>query len=129
MHARKNQEYHVIISSPKDHNGINGGCAEKELSPKLKSPDPFKKGPHQKQSQIMKSRGIKVEKDSFHGGPPGLPKAINTGALSPQIQKFPHAHYKNRNNSSLTWECPVYYSKFTCPVAKLSGSIVLKIDQ
>ncbi|MBW0560509.1 hypothetical protein O181_100224 [Austropuccinia psidii MF-1] len=109
MHARKIQEYHIIISPPKDNHVINGGCAERKLSPNLKSPDPCKKGPHQKQSHMMKSRGIKVEKDSSHGGPSRLPKGINRGALSPQISKSPHeiispAHCKHRNNSSLTWE-------------------------
>ncbi|MBW0580896.1 hypothetical protein O181_120611, partial [Austropuccinia psidii MF-1] len=74
MHARKIKEYHIIISSPKDHHVMNGGCAEKKSSPNLKSPDLCNKGPHQKWSHMMKSRGIKVEKDSSHGGPPGLPK-------------------------------------------------------
>ncbi|MBW0548340.1 hypothetical protein O181_088055, partial [Austropuccinia psidii MF-1] len=77
---------------------MNGGCAEKQLSPNLKSPDSSKKAPHQKWSRMMKSKGIKTEKGSSHGGPPGLPKGINRGALSP------HAHYKHRNKSSLTWE-------------------------
>ncbi|MBW0554474.1 hypothetical protein O181_094189 [Austropuccinia psidii MF-1] len=60
-------------------------CSE-ELSPNLKSPDPCKKVPHQNQSHMMESRGIQVEKDSSHGVPPGLPKGINRGALSPKIQ-------------------------------------------
>ncbi|MBW0559880.1 hypothetical protein O181_099595 [Austropuccinia psidii MF-1] len=81
MHARKIQQYHIIISSPKENHVMNGGCAEKQLSP-----DPNNKSPHQKQIHIMESRGIKVEKDSFHGGPPLLPKGINRGALSPQFQ-------------------------------------------
>ncbi|MBW0544208.1 hypothetical protein O181_083923 [Austropuccinia psidii MF-1] len=93
MHARKIQEYHIIISSPKDNHVMNGGCAEKQLSPNVKSPDPFKKGYHQKQSHMMKSRGIKVKRDSSHGGPPGIPKGINRGALSPQISNSPHANY------------------------------------
>ncbi|MBW0578903.1 hypothetical protein O181_118618 [Austropuccinia psidii MF-1] len=89
MHARKIQEYNIIISSLEDHHVMNGGCAEKELSPKLKSPDPCKKSPHQKQSHMMESRGIKVEEDSSHGGPHGHSKGINRGALSPKIQVLP----------------------------------------
>ncbi|MBW0493672.1 hypothetical protein O181_033387 [Austropuccinia psidii MF-1] len=93
MHARRIQDYHIIISSLKDHHLMNGGCADKELSQNLKLPDPCKKSPHQKQSHMMESRGIKVDKDSSHGGPPGLPRGINRGALSLQISKSPHAHY------------------------------------
>ncbi|MBW0543829.1 hypothetical protein O181_083544 [Austropuccinia psidii MF-1] len=108
MNARKIQEYHIIISPPKDHPVINGGCAERKLSPNLKSPDPCKKGPHQKQIHMLKSRGIKVEKYSSHGGPSGIPKGINRGALSPQISNYPHAHCKHRNKSSLTWDVVQY---------------------
>ncbi|MBW0481286.1 hypothetical protein O181_021001 [Austropuccinia psidii MF-1] len=107
MHASKIQEDDIIISSPKDHHVMNGGCAEETLSPNLKSPDPYKKTPQQKWSHMMKSRGITGEKDSSHGGPPGLPKGINRGALSP------HAQCKHRNNSSLTWEVVVTTTKMT----------------
>ncbi|MBW0509930.1 hypothetical protein O181_049645 [Austropuccinia psidii MF-1] len=89
IHARKIQEYHIIISSPKYHHVMNGGCVEKRLSQNLKSPDPCKESPHQKQSHMMESRGIKVEKDSSHEGPPGLPKGINRGALPPKFQITP----------------------------------------
>ncbi|MBW0493104.1 hypothetical protein O181_032819 [Austropuccinia psidii MF-1] len=104
MYASKIQEYHIIISLPKHHHVMNGGCAEKILSPNLRSPDPCKKGPHQKQSHIMKSRGIKVEKDSSHGGPPGLPKGVISNSkivtydfplqvlphFNPTQEEFPH---------------------------------------
>ncbi|MBW0529836.1 hypothetical protein O181_069551 [Austropuccinia psidii MF-1] len=109
MHARKIQLYHIIISSPKYNDVMNGGCAEKQLSHYL-----YKESPHQKQSHMMESRGIKVEKNSFHGGPPVLPKGINRGALSPQISNSPLMHiissaqWKHKNNSSLTWEVVQY---------------------
>ncbi|MBW0548180.1 hypothetical protein O181_087895 [Austropuccinia psidii MF-1] len=109
MHARKIQKYYAIVRSPKDPHVINGGCAEKILSPNLKLPDPCKKGPHQKQINMMESRGIEVEKDSSHADLPGLPKGINRAALSPKISKSPiqilsPSNYKHRNKSSLTWE-------------------------
>ncbi|MBW0572457.1 hypothetical protein O181_112172, partial [Austropuccinia psidii MF-1] len=100
MHASKIKEYHIIISSPKDHHVMNGGYAEKILSTKLKSPDSCKKGPNQKQSHMIKSRGIKVEKDSSHGGPPGVPKVTCDFSLqvlphfNPTKEDFPQYHLR-----------------------------------
>ncbi|MBW0573782.1 hypothetical protein O181_113497 [Austropuccinia psidii MF-1] len=85
MHLRTLQEDDVIRSPPKKSHLINGGCAEEEVSPNLKSPEQCRACPHEKQIDMMESRGIKVAKDSSHAGPPDLPKGKNRGALSPQI--------------------------------------------